>query len=158
MEETSTERHKRQVLLEVVDLNPFQEETAIPKRKPMEDKKRLIECVRQFPHLYDPREKDHHNSLVCQNSWKTIARELGQPSKLVNKLQNGSIVAQQVLNTFYVVDVCKKRWTALRKQYCEIRNGKRGTTGTGAKRRAVWTYYELLSFLDGGIGARFFFF
>lgn len=54
----------------------------------------------------------------------------------------------------FVVDVCKKKWTALRKQYCEIRNGKRGTTGTGAKKRVSWAYYELLSFLDDGIRAK----
>jgi hypothetical protein len=39
-------------------------------------KEQLIETVRKFRHLYDAKDKNHHNAIVCANSWCSIGKTM----------------------------------------------------------------------------------
>jgi hypothetical protein len=82
-----TEYNNGQIVIEEVDVDALRvadEAQTEPKRAETQ-KEMLIECVRQYRHLYDARDKDHHNAIVCQNSWSFIAQKLNSTRKHYTK-------------------------------------------------------------------------
>ncbi len=109
-------------------------------------KERLIEEVRKYAHLYDAKNKDHHNNLVCANSWESIAIAVGRPGKCLKQEKNAAVF-RHMFGNFCAVKDCKKTWTALRRQFYAILNKIRGKSGAGAKKPPRWQFFKILAFL-----------
>ncbi|CAG9822835.1 unnamed protein product [Phaedon cochleariae] len=84
----------------------------------------LIELVRQFSVLYDPKNREYKNNEVKSNAWKTIA-----------EVMNASVAD------------CEARWISLRTIYSR-ESKKVRTTPTGSAATKPWRWLEEMAFLS----------
>ncbi|XP_012143753.1 uncharacterized protein LOC105662835 [Megachile rotundata] len=90
-----------------------------------EEDEMLIECIRNYPVLYDISDKDYKNYLVKENVWREISTKLGRsPTD------------------------CKKRWRNIRDTFMKIKRGNKYGIGSAAKPKSKWPLLQHLSFLD----------
>ncbi|XP_063865402.1 uncharacterized protein LOC135103301 [Scylla paramamosain] len=84
----------------------------------------LIEYVRGYDHLFNPRNKDYRDQKARREAWEEISGKIGISA-----------------------DVCKDTWTKLRNAYTNARKRRNTKSGQAAKNTPKWKYEDQMSFL-----------
>ncbi|XP_068246734.1 uncharacterized protein [Palaemon carinicauda] len=84
----------------------------------------LIEYVRGYDLLFNPRNKDYRDQNARREAWEEISRKIGISA-----------------------DVCKDTWTKLRNAYTNARKRRNTKSGQAAKNIPKWKYEDKMSFL-----------
>ncbi|XP_077280686.1 uncharacterized protein LOC143907677 [Temnothorax americanus] len=93
----------------------------------------LIDAVRAYPHLYNHQDRNFKDHVMKENSWKEISLAVNLP-----------------------VSDCQTRWVRLRERFGKKKRQREldSRSGSGISRRAVFSYYENMSFLNDHIKKR----
>ncbi|KAF5299455.1 hypothetical protein FQR65_LT01035 [Abscondita terminalis] len=84
----------------------------------------LIESVRLYTFLYDPKDRFYHDSIRKENAWMEISKKNGIP-----------------------VSECKKRWTLLRDAFRKALKGRQTKSGQSNVPIKKWKFEEIMSFM-----------
>ncbi|XP_050314863.1 uncharacterized protein LOC126749222 [Anthonomus grandis grandis] len=95
----------------------------------------LISCVQARPPLWDSRlDLKERSKTIRDNMWLEIYKEFGE-------------------NPNFSLDFLQKKWRNLRDTYVRIK-GEYLPSGSGAKRKRKWEYFDNMSFLNDTLSFR----
>jgi len=90
------------------------------------DDEKLIEFVRNCPHLWDHSLQEYRDRSVCNRSWISIAEQLGG----------------------FTSKEARDRWRQLRDSFVRAKRNTIKKSGAGGEIKSKWKFSEKMNFLD----------
>ncbi|CAG9762649.1 unnamed protein product [Ceutorhynchus assimilis] len=95
------------------------------------DERILVETIQTFPCIWNTKNKEHQDSLIVENAWKSIAIMMAES-----------------------VESCKDTWKSLRSKYIRERKRSLKMSSGSASYSGNWPLYKSMSFLASVIQTR----
>ncbi|CAH1124379.1 unnamed protein product [Ceutorhynchus assimilis] len=113
------------------------------------DERILVETIQTFPCIWNTKNKEHQNSLIVENAWKSIAIMMAENGKCFF-----SYSSSYLCKGFFSVESCKDSWKSLRLKYIRERKRSLKMSSGSASYSGNWPLYKSMSFLASVIQTR----